>query len=106
MNTAFIDRENEVVAIIDPFDSLRWVEELEREGLTPTHLLYTHTHRDHVVGYSSMIELNPEVEVWGHEDARVPELVNHVVFERVDFTRTSGKIHLILLLNGVLDQFP
>ena len=51
-----------------------------------------------------MIELNPEVEVWGHEDARVPELVNHVVFERVDFTGL-GKIHLILLLNGVLDQF-
>ena len=88
MNTAFIDRGNGVVAIIDPFDSVRWAEELAREGLKPTHLLYTHTHRDHVVGYSSMIELNPEVEVWGHEDARVPELVNHVVFERVDFTRT------------------
>ena len=88
MNTAFIDRRNGVVAIIDPFDSVRWAEELAREGLKPTHLLYTHTHRDHVVGYSSMIKLNPEVEVWGHEDARVPELVNHVVFERVDFTRT------------------
>ncbi len=83
MNTAFIDRGNGVVAIIDPFDSVRWAEELAREGLKPTHLLYTHTHRDHVVGYSSMIKLNPEVEVWGHEDARVPKLVNHVVFERV-----------------------
>ena len=88
MNTAFIDRGNGVVAIIDPFDSVRWAEELAREGLKPTHLLYTHTHRDHVVGYSSMIKLNPEVEVWGHEDARVPKLVNHVVFERVDFTKT------------------
>ena len=39
MNTAFIDRRNGVVAIIDPFDSVRWVEELAREGLKPTHLL-------------------------------------------------------------------
>ena len=88
MNTAFVDRKNEIVAIVDPFDSMGWSEELKREGLSPTHLLYTHTHRDHVAGYSSMIELYPEVEVWGHEDARVPNLINHIVFEKVDFTRT------------------
>ena len=88
MNTAFVDRKNEIVAIVDPFDSIGWSEELKREGLSPTHLLYTHTHRDHVVGYSSMIELYPDVEVWGHEDARVPDLINHIVFEKVDFTRT------------------
>ena len=29
MNTAFIDRQNGVVAIIDPFDSNRWVEALD-----------------------------------------------------------------------------
>ena len=88
MNTAFIDRENEIVVIVDPFDSVRWTDALAQEGLNPTHLLYTHTHRDHVAGYSSMIELNPDVEVWGHEDARVPDLINHVVFENVDFDRT------------------
>ena len=86
-----------------PFHSVRWAEELEREGLAH-HLLYTHTHRDHVVGYSSMIKLNPEVEVWGHEDARVPELVNHVVFERL-ISRGLGKIHLTLLLSGMSAQF-
>ena len=48
MNTAWIDRENEVVAITDPFDSERWVEALANEGLRPTHILYTHTHRDHI----------------------------------------------------------
>ena len=47
MNTAFIDRDNGVVAIIDPFNAKLWTEALEKEGLEPTHLLYTHTHRDH-----------------------------------------------------------
>ena len=88
MNTAFIDRESGIVAIVDPFDSERWVEALSEEGLSPTHLLYTHTHRDHVAGYSSMMSLFPDVEVWGHDEARVPGLLGHVVFKKVDFTDT------------------
>ena len=39
MNTAWIDRENGIVAITDPFDSDRWVEALEQQGLRPTHLI-------------------------------------------------------------------
>ena len=31
MNTAFIDRENGVVAIIDPYDARRWTDALEME---------------------------------------------------------------------------
>ena len=46
MNTAFIDRESNIVAIIDPFDADLWAKKLDQEGLEPTHLLYTHTHRD------------------------------------------------------------
>ena len=36
MNTAFIDRDANIVAIIDPFDASRW-----REGLLEDCLLYT-----------------------------------------------------------------
>ena len=96
MNTAFIDRKNGIVAIVDPFDSERWIEGLAEEGLRPTHILYTHTHRDHVEGYSSMVSLVPNVEVWGHEEARVSRttsnqvfsLLGHAVFKNVDFTNT------------------
>jgi glyoxylase-like metal-dependent hydrolase (beta-lactamase superfamily II) len=88
MNTAFIDRAAGVVAIVDPFDSKRWVAALAEERLSPTHLLYTHTHRDHTAGYSMMLNLVPGVEVWGHEEARVPSLLGHVVFKKVDFTHT------------------
>ena len=46
MNTAFVDRANGVVVIIDPFDAGKWIKKLGEERLEPTHLLYTHTHRD------------------------------------------------------------
>lgn len=88
MNTAFIDRNAGLVAIVDPYDASRWEEGLREEGLKPTHLLYTHTHRDHVAGYSEMCIMFPDLEVWGHEDARVPHLLGHPVFGRVDFTNT------------------
>jgi len=88
MNTAFVDRENGVVAIIDPYDAESWSVKLQEEGLEPTHLLYTHTHRDHAAGYPGMIERYPSIEVWGHEDARVPNLLGHIVFRKVEFTDT------------------
>ena len=88
MNTAFIDRANGIVAIIDPYDAKKWIAKLDREGLEPTHLLYTHTHRDHAAGYPGMIQRFPNMEVWGHEDARVPNLLGHVVFRNVGFTDT------------------
>jgi len=86
MNTAWINRTTGTVAIVDPFDSERWVSALKQEGLRPTHLLYTHTHRDHVEGYRKMISLVPEVEVWGHEEASVSGLLSFAVFKKVDFT--------------------
>jgi len=86
MNTAWINRSTGTVAIVDPFDSKRWVKVLENEGLRPTHLLYTHTHRDHVEGYADMIKLIPEIEVWGHKEASLSGLFAHVVFKKVDFT--------------------
>ena len=48
MNTAWIDRENGVVAITDPFDSERWVEALANEGLRAhSHTLYTYPQRSY-----------------------------------------------------------
>jgi len=86
MNTAWVNRSTGTVAIVDPFDSKRWVEALESEGLRPTHLLYTHTHRDHVEGYADMIKLIPEIKVWGHREAGMSGLLAHAVFKNVDFT--------------------
>ena len=35
-----------------------------------------------------MMRRFPELEVWGHEEAKVPSLLGHVVFRKVDFTNT------------------
>ncbi len=88
MNTAFIDRESGIVAIIDPFDTDNWIFELSKTGLQPTHLLYTHTHRDHTWGYSKMIEKFPSINILGHEEARVPHLIGDGLFNEIEFTDT------------------
>jgi glyoxylase-like metal-dependent hydrolase (beta-lactamase superfamily II) len=88
MNTALIDRESKKVVIIDPFDSKLWVSKLKEIDLIPTHLLYTHTHRDHTWGYSEMINLVPSIEIWGHKEAKVPTLLGNALFKKVNFTNT------------------
>ena len=87
MNTAWIDRASGTVAVVDPFDSARWVEALAAEGLRPTHLLYTHTHRDHTAGYDEMMKLVPEVDVWGHREAIHKSLMGRFVFGKISLSK-------------------
>ncbi|HJL65116.1 MAG TPA: MBL fold metallo-hydrolase [Candidatus Thalassarchaeaceae archaeon] len=86
MNTAWIDRESGTVAIVDPFDSERWVKALATEGLHPTHLLYTHSHRDHTAGFPEMLRLVPDVEVWGHHEAIHKSFLGRFVFGNISLT--------------------
>ena len=109
MNTAFIDRKNGVVAIVDPFDGEGWLKALEEENLTPSHILLTHTHRDHTAGVSSIRKVHPEIEVWGHVESVSPSLFGRIVFRRTDFTHVweqepngveqwqCGSIHLTVI---------
>ena len=43
MNTAFVDRANEIVAIVDPFDAEKWCSKLEEEGSTHTPPVYAYS---------------------------------------------------------------
>jgi hydroxyacylglutathione hydrolase len=106
MNTAFIDRSNGVVAIVDPFDGKRWLAALEEQGLAPSHIILTHTHRDHTPGVKAIRKAHPEIEVWGHEESVAPSVLARILFRRTDFTHvwthapdetvswSSGRIHL------------
>ena len=80
MNTAFIDRENQVVAIVDPFDGEGWIAALRDENLSPTHILLTHTHRDHTPGVKAIRGAFPNVEVRGHEESVSPSLFGRIIF--------------------------
>ena len=86
MNTAFIDRENNVVIIIDPYDGEGWIRALNAEGLRPTHILLTHTHKDHTAGVKAIRNACPKIEVWGHEESVSPSLLGRIFFRRTDFT--------------------
>ena len=86
MNTAFIDRKNGVVALVDPFDAQGWLRALADENLTPTHILLTHTHKDHTVGVKAIRKAHPEIEVWGHVESVSPSLIGRILFRRTDFT--------------------
>ncbi len=86
MNTAFIDKRGRVAILIDPFDGDAWLAALGAEGIVPTHILLTHTHRDHTAGVSTIRKAHPEVEVWGHEESVAPSLLSRIIFRRTDFT--------------------
>ena len=86
MNTAFIDRENKVATVIDPYDGSGWIDALKAEGLEPTHILLTHTHKDHTAGVKAIRNAYPKIEVWGHEESVSPNLLGRIFFRRTDFT--------------------
>lgn len=86
MNTAFIDRDSATVALVDPFDGAAWLAALAEEGLAPTHLLLTHTHRDHTAGVRALRRAHPEIQVWGHVESVCPSLLGRIVFRRTDFS--------------------
>jgi glyoxylase-like metal-dependent hydrolase (beta-lactamase superfamily II) len=88
MNTAFVDRKNSIVAIIDPYDGKGWLKALNGENLEPTHILLTHTHKDHTAGVNTIRKVHPEIEIWGHEESVSPSLLGRIIFRRTDFTHT------------------
>ncbi len=109
MNTAFVDRVHGVVAIVDPFDGKGWLKALDDENLVPTHILLTHTHKDHTAGVKAIRKAHPEIEVWGHEESVSPNILGRIFFRRTDFTHIwnhapneaivweSGSIHLTVI---------
>jgi len=108
MNTAFIDRDSGVVVLVDPYNGKRWLSALSEEGLAPSHILLTHTHRDHTAGVKRIRKQYPEIEVWGHVESVSPSLLGRIIFKQTDFTNiwqqppdeqvvwSAGKISLVV----------
>jgi hydroxyacylglutathione hydrolase len=58
----FVDAGGPVASLIDA---------AERHSITPTHVLLTHRHHDHVADLPQLLERWPELEVLSHPDERV-----------------------------------
>ena len=88
VNTAFINRATNTVIIIDPYSAKKWLSALEGEGLSPTHIILTHTHRDHTSGVKKIMKSHPEIQLWGHVESNYPNLLGRVLFRHLNFTHT------------------
>lgn len=96
INTAFIDRATETVVIVDPHSANKWLSALENENLKPTHVIVTHTHRDHVAGVKKLLKKVPGVELIGHVDSNYPNILSRVLFQHQKYTQTwTHKEHTI-----------
>ena len=62
------DETEKVCAVVDPGGSPdRVLAMIERSGLTPTMILLTHGHYDHVRGIPGVLAKYPELPVYCHE---------------------------------------
>ena len=86
INTAFIDRENQVVVLVDPHSAKDWRAELDNERLQPSHIIITHTHRDHTSGVKKLMKMYPQCALLGHEKSNHPNPLSRVLFRRLDYT--------------------
>lgn len=88
INTAFIDRSTSKVVIIDPHSEKKWISALKSENLKPTHIIITHTHRDHTAGVRKMIKSFPEIELLGHIESNHPNILTRLLFKQLEYTST------------------
>jgi len=72
---------SDAVGIVDAGDAAPAIAELERKGLTLTHVFNTHHHPDHVGGNAALKARFPAARIIGprSEVARIPEMTDTVV---------------------------
>ena len=62
------------VAIVDPGDAQPVLQALQQLDLQPIALLITHHHRDHVGGIEKLLEIYPDLPVYGPASEIIPHL--------------------------------
>lgn len=96
-NYIYLLREpnSDVVGIVDAGDAVPAIAELERQGLTLTHIFNTHHHPDHVGGNDALKARFPQAVLVGpkSETARIPGMdVTVADGDKVDFGTLSFKV--------------
>jgi glyoxylase-like metal-dependent hydrolase (beta-lactamase superfamily II) len=72
--------------LVDPYSGKKWLSALKSENLTPTHIIVTHTHRDHTAGIQYLMKSCPEIELWGHEKSNYPKILSRPLFKQLNYT--------------------
>ena len=71
-------QSNNRVAVVDPGDAEPVLRTLQARGLTPSAILCTHHHGDHVGGIAELVQLYPGLPVYGPGNENIVE-VSHPV---------------------------
>lgn len=72
-----VDSASKEAAVVDPVEPAKVIEAAKEIGARLTTVLTTHHHWDHAGGNNRLLELAPELRVFGGDD-RVPRITNHV----------------------------
>ena len=81
----FVDAGGPVASLIDA---------AERHAITPTHVLLTHHHHDHVADLPVLLERWPELEVLSHPDERVDGVTGEMLPDQ-DVTVGTLTVHAL-----------
>ena len=68
------NEERKYGAIVDPGDAEPVLAELTQRGITPVALLITHHHRDHIGGIAKLVEVYPDLKVYGPLHETIPHI--------------------------------
>ncbi len=68
----------DTVAVVDPGDATPVLAALASASLTLTAILITHHHQDHTGGIDALVDVFPDVRIYGPDDRRITHLTDRV----------------------------
>ena len=91
--------------IVDPGDAAPVLDALRRERLTPTAILLTHHHPDHIGGVDGLLERYPRLEVVAPHDPRIAAASRRVADgEQVHFAAPQASFEVIAIPGHTLSH--
>lgn len=68
------DEQRKSVAIVDPGDAQPVLAALQQHAMQPIAILITHHHRDHIGGIEKLLEIYPNLPVYGPASELIPHM--------------------------------
>ncbi|XJS10853.1 hydroxyacylglutathione hydrolase [Aerococcaceae bacterium WGS1372] len=92
-NYIWLIQEGSQAVVVDPGESQKVLAYLKDNDLTLTTLLLTHNHDDHVAGVKDLLEVYPDVTVYGPQETA--ELSNQIVADGDRFELMGESVQIV-----------
>jgi len=77
-NYIWILTQADTVLVVDPGEADPVISWLQETAKTPSAILITHTHHDHIGGVAEIVRAFPDCAVYGSDDANHPCITHHL----------------------------